>query len=207
MSRQPSPEARGKILAAALQVFSDKGYKEATVREIARIAGVAVGGLYPYFGSKEQLYVEVLQEGMKQYNEQVRGFESADPQVAIRRYIENHLEYLVSKKEIVARHFKDYDLGLAKPIRSDFFAHQKEFLETIIRTGSEQGVFRVSNFGDAAVLVLCFLKGALFYDLAGMIDLTRSGDNLCQLILSFLKDEKTADTFIPGIPGEAGDSR
>ncbi len=205
MSRQPSYGARGKILAAALQVFSDKGYKEATVREIARIAGVAVGGLYPYFGSKDQLYVDVLLEGMKQYNERVRGFESADPQVAIKRYVENHLDYLASKKEIVARHFKDYDLGFAKPIRSEFFAHQKEFLEAIIRKGSEQGTFRVANFGDAALFVLCLLKGALFYNLTGMIELAKSGDHLCRLILGFLKNEKPADTLT--LPGETGHSQ
>src|SRR5271157_5967436 len=60
MSRRPSHIARKRILAAALQVFGAKGYKEATVREIARTAGVSVGALYPYFGNKERLYLEVL---------------------------------------------------------------------------------------------------------------------------------------------------
>jgi AcrR family transcriptional regulator len=192
---------REKILAAALQVFGDKGYKEATVREIARIAGVAVGGLYPYFGSKEQLYVEVLLGGMRQYNDRVRQIESADPQVAIRRYIENHLEHLASRKEIVSRHFKDYDLGFAKPIRSQFFAHQKEFLEGIIRKGAEQGIFPVVDCGEAALFVLCLLKGALFYDLAGTIELTRSGNALSRLVLGFLKSEETAGDVLAAHPG------
>jgi AcrR family transcriptional regulator len=197
MSRQPSYAAREKILAAALQVFGDKGYKEATVREIARIAGVALGGLYPYFGSKEQLYVEVLLEEMRQYNERIREFEHADPQVGIGRYIENHRRYMASRKEIVARHFKDYDLPFAKPIRSQFFAHQKEFLEAIIRKGAEQQLFRVADCGEAALFVLCLLKGALFYDLAGMMDLNRSGDALSQLVLSFLKNgEGTGESHV-----------
>jgi AcrR family transcriptional regulator len=201
MSRQQSNAVREKILAAALQVFGDKGYKEATVREIARIASVAVGGLYPYFGSKEQLYVEVLLEGMRQYNERVREFENADPQVAIKRYIENHLEHLASRKEIVSRHFKDYDLGFAKPIRSQFFAHQKELLEGIIRKGAEQGIFPVVDCGEAALFVLCLLKGALFYDLAGAVDLTRSGSTLCRLVLSFLKSEETPGEVLAAHPG------
>ena len=195
MGRQPSYGVREKILAAALQVFGDKGYKEATVREIARIAGVAVGGLYPYFGNKEQLYVEVLLEGMKLYNERVRRFENANPQVAIRRYIENHLDYLASRKEIVSRHFKDYDLEFAKPIRSQFFAHQKEFLEGIIRNGAEQGIFPIVDCGEAALFVLCLLKGALFYDLAGAIELTQSGNALSRLVVGFLRSGET--------PGEA----
>ncbi len=201
MSRQPSYAVREKILAAALQVFGDKGYKEATVREIARIAGVAVGGLYPYFGSKEQLYVEVLLGGMKQYNERVRRFENTDPQVAIRRYIENHLEHLASRKEIVSRHFKDYDLEFAKPIRSQFFAHQKEFLEGTIRKGAEQGIFPVVDCGEAALFVLCLLKGALFYDLAGAIELTRSGNALSRLVVGFLKSEETPGEVHAALPG------
>jgi AcrR family transcriptional regulator len=204
MTRQSSYEARGKILEAALQVFGDKGYKEATVREIARIAGVAVGGLYPYFGSKEQLYVEVLREEMKRYNDRNREFENADPQVGIRRYIENHLEYMASRKEIIARHFKDYDLGFVKPVASQFFAYQKEFLEATIRKGAERKIFPVADCGEAALFVLCLLKGALFYDLAGMIDLTRLGDTLCRLVLSFLRNEETTGESHRRTPGETG---
>jgi AcrR family transcriptional regulator len=193
MNRQASYTVRGKILGAALQVFGDKGYKEATVREIARIAGVAVGGLYPYFGNKEQLYVEALLEGMKQHDERIHKFENADPQVGIRRYIENHLEYMAARKEIVSRHFKDYDLGFAQPIRSQFFAHQKEFLEGIIRKGAQQRIFPVVDCGEAALFVLCLLKGALFYDLAGVIDLTKLSGALCRMVLSFLENQETPE--------------
>ena len=194
MSRQPSNEARAKILGAALHVFADKGYKETTVREIARVASVAVGGLYPYFGSKEQLYVEVLLEGMREYNERTREFLSVDPEDGIRRYIEHHFEYMASRKEIVSRHFKDYDLPFAKPIRSRFFDYQKDFLEGIIVKGAKEGIFPMADCGDAAHLILCLLKGALFYNLAGMMELTRSGRDLCRLVLAFLKTGKPLET-------------
>ena len=190
MSRQQSHEARAKILDAARHVFSDRGYKETTVREIARLAGVAVGGLYPYFGNKEQLYLEVLRAGMEEYNERTLGLQSGDPENGIRRYIENHFEYLASRKEIVSRHFKDYDLPFAEPVRSRFFDYQKEFLETIIKRGTDEGIFRVADSGGAALFILCLLKGALFYDLAGMMELARSGRDLCRLVLGFLKNDE-----------------
>jgi AcrR family transcriptional regulator len=186
MSRQPSHEVRAKILKAALHVFSEKGYKETTVREIARVANVAVGGLYPYFGSKEQLYTEVLQEGMEHYNERIRPFRDMEPEEAIRRYIDNHFAYMAEKKEIVSRHFKDYDVEFARTIRSRFFDHQKEFLETIIRRGARDGTFAIAEPGRAALFILCLLKGALFYDLSGMTDLARSGEGLCRQVLGVL---------------------
>ena len=193
MSRRPSHSARKRILAAALQIFGAKGYKEATVREIARTAAVSVGGLYPYFGNKEQLYLEVLAEETGQFNERIRDLEHQDPQVAVRSFIETHLAYVASKKQMVSRHFKDYDLEFVKPLSARFWTYQKEFLEAIIRKGVEQGIFRVSHCGDAALFLLWVLKGALFYDLSGAMDLTRSGNTLCQLSLSFLRNATTGE--------------
>ena len=191
MSRQPSPSVRKKIVLAARQVFADKGYKEATVREMARLAGASIGGFYRYFGNKEQLYVEALEEGARLYNEGSRELENEDPEAAVRHYIVNYLEYTASRRQSVSLQFKDYDLEFARPFRKQFFTSQKEFLETIIRKGVEQKVFSVVDCGDAALFILYVLKGALFYDLAGTIDLGKSGDTLCRLVLSFLKREET----------------
>ena len=51
---------RQQILNAALKVFSEKGFEEATNAEIARIAGIAPGTIYNYFPSKRELLVEVV---------------------------------------------------------------------------------------------------------------------------------------------------
>lgn len=57
MRTQPT---RDKILAAALTLFSQKGYLGATTRQIAREAGVAEVTLFRHFGSKEKLFEEVI---------------------------------------------------------------------------------------------------------------------------------------------------
>jgi len=49
-----------QILDAALSVFSKKGYGEATIPEIAREAGVAVGTIYNYYESKHDLLVSLI---------------------------------------------------------------------------------------------------------------------------------------------------
>ena len=90
-------------------------------------------------GNKEQLYVEALEEGIKLYKERIRELEHEEPAVAIRRYIENHLEYTVSRKQSISLQFKDYDLEFAKPFRTVFFRFQKDFLAGIIRRGTERG--------------------------------------------------------------------
>ena len=50
-----SEETRSRILAAALDVFRERGFHAATMREIAAAAGVAVGAAYYYFDSKDAL--------------------------------------------------------------------------------------------------------------------------------------------------------
>jgi AcrR family transcriptional regulator len=59
--RRRDPEAsRAAILEAAREVFNERGYARATIREIARRAGVTHGLVMRHFGSKEQLLIQAL---------------------------------------------------------------------------------------------------------------------------------------------------
>ncbi len=52
--------ARSKILEAAGEVFAEKGFKAATIREICTTAGVNLASVNYYYGDKEQLYLEAV---------------------------------------------------------------------------------------------------------------------------------------------------
>jgi len=58
-SEEPLPskgeQTRALILETALEMFSERGYEETTMRAIAEKAGVALGNTYYYFRSKEHL--------------------------------------------------------------------------------------------------------------------------------------------------------
>ena len=49
-----------RLLEAAEQVFADKGYKAASIREICRLAGANVAAVNYYFRDKERLYIEAV---------------------------------------------------------------------------------------------------------------------------------------------------
>ncbi len=59
--RQRQEEKYHRILDAALEVFADKGFYEAKVTEIARVAGVADGTIYLYFKNKDALVVSLVE--------------------------------------------------------------------------------------------------------------------------------------------------
>ena len=49
------PPKREAILAAAQTLFAQKGYEQTTVRDIAQVAGVALGTVYLYFRTKHEV--------------------------------------------------------------------------------------------------------------------------------------------------------
>jgi AcrR family transcriptional regulator len=69
ISRQPRWQRRAEdrpreICAAALDVFSEKGFAAAKLDEIARRAGISKGTLYLYFADKEQLFRAVVRDSI-----------------------------------------------------------------------------------------------------------------------------------------------
>ena len=54
------PEVRKRLEAAALEVFSATDFHRASIREVARKAGVSFASIYKYYGSKEGLIFSSL---------------------------------------------------------------------------------------------------------------------------------------------------
>ena len=86
MQASPTPKWRrrkqarpGDIIAAALEVFAEKGFAGARMDEIARRAGISKGTLYLYFETKEAMFRAVVREVVVPNVEAVRdAFVAAD---------------------------------------------------------------------------------------------------------------------------------
>lgn len=59
--RPGSADTRGQILAAARETFAEKGFDRATIRGIARQAGVDPALVHHYFAGKEGMFVEAME--------------------------------------------------------------------------------------------------------------------------------------------------
>src|SRR5687768_17484091 len=55
-------KTRDKLLRAAESVFGEKGYERASIADITRKSGVALGTFYVYFPDKQSIFVEVVDE-------------------------------------------------------------------------------------------------------------------------------------------------
>jgi TetR/AcrR family transcriptional regulator len=82
------------ILAAAEEVFAERGFAGASMSEIARRAQLPKANLHYYFGTKEELYRAVLDDILTAWRQDMDGFcADADPKLAVSAYIRSKLQF------------------------------------------------------------------------------------------------------------------
>src|SRR5712671_703888 len=90
-----------EILVHATDVFCEKGYEGASMRDLSRASGMSLAGLYHYFGSKERLLYLIQKETFTTILGKLKDRldESSEPEQRIRVFILNHLEYFLANQE------------------------------------------------------------------------------------------------------------
>ena len=73
LDKNKSQDTKQKLIDAAIEVFSEKGFDGARVDEIAARANINKAMLYYYFNSKEKLFEELI----KQYKEDVKSLKNS----------------------------------------------------------------------------------------------------------------------------------
>src|SRR5437016_6565778 len=86
-----------EILAHATDVFYEKGYEGASMRDLSRASGMSLAGLYYYFESKERLLYLIQKHTFTTIVERLRDRlqDVSDPEQRIRTLILNHLDYFL----------------------------------------------------------------------------------------------------------------
>jgi TetR/AcrR family transcriptional regulator, cholesterol catabolism regulator len=104
--RRQQPEPRfdrqlGKILEHATEVFCDRGYEGASMRDLSRATGMSLAGMYHYFGSKERLLYLIQKHTFSTIVSQLRDRLSGinDAREGIDIFIHNHLEYFLEHQQ------------------------------------------------------------------------------------------------------------
>jgi TetR/AcrR family transcriptional regulator, cholesterol catabolism regulator len=100
------PETRfdrrlAKILAHATNVFYEKGYEGASMRDLSRSSAMSLAGLYYYFESKEKLLYLIQKHTFTTVVERLheRLDQVEDPAERIRVFILNHVEYFLANQK------------------------------------------------------------------------------------------------------------
>jgi AcrR family transcriptional regulator len=113
----------GQILGHAIEVFCEKGYEGASMRDLSRATGMSLAGLYHYFQSKERLLYLIQKHTFTTILETLKArLENAtDPEERVRIFIQNHLQYFVSNQQglkVLAHEDESLKNGLGSEIAS-----------------------------------------------------------------------------------------
>jgi AcrR family transcriptional regulator len=119
----PSPAAflarddrRARVLGAVVHLTLDEGYSHLTDPQIARFAGVSTEAFHKQFASKEECFLAVLDEFVREALESVRGgFETAPSwEAGVYRAVATFVEYLVAHEALLRIAFIDlFEVGPA----------------------------------------------------------------------------------------------
>ena len=90
-----------EILQHATEVFCEKGYDGASMRDLSRATGISLAGLYHYFDSKERLLYLIQKHTFATIIARLRErlADVDDPEQRIRIFIQNHLEYFLANQQ------------------------------------------------------------------------------------------------------------
>jgi TetR/AcrR family transcriptional regulator len=162
-----APEVRGRLLSAALELFTRKGYAATSVREIVEVAGVTKPVLYYYFGSKEGIYLNLMREPFGLLDDLLDSFPRNDSDStgnSLMRLCES-LFTLFLKHLDTARLM--YSIYYGPPQGAPFFDfdeyHKKlqDKVRKIVEQGVSSGEFAPVDAGDTMWIIIGVLNVAM----------------------------------------------
>lgn len=141
-------ETREAILKAAIRIFAKHGFSGGRIEQISKLAKTHDRMIYYYFGSKEKLFIEVLETIYQRLNdaEAALEFDLADPVEAMRIIVRFNWQYYVDHPEFITL-LNSENLHQGKHVKksarvSELSSPAVNVLAKIIKAGIQQGLFR-----------------------------------------------------------------
>jgi AcrR family transcriptional regulator len=178
VNKRSGIKTKEKILDVAMQVFSAYGYEGASIRAIAKAAGISIGGVYLYFRNKEELYLNLIKDRIE---EQVLLTKEAvasagSPEDGLRAFLSLHLQYGIKNKELILINIREHRFAFGNDFKQKFLRSQIELLMKILNKGTTEGVFRKCDTEEASRIIMATLRGiVLSMVLEGESVITESG--------------------------------
>ena len=157
---------RKEIFDASVHLFLEKGFNEATMREIANAAGIGKSTLYDYFNSKDEILISYFENEIQKITERAQEIASQELDIVekLRQIMQKHLEYLVDNKNFYLKltiASQTLPLGSQEKIQAKRHAYQ-DMLRALIEEGIHNGELRPINPLLAARSVFNLLATAVF---------------------------------------------
>jgi TetR/AcrR family transcriptional regulator, cholesterol catabolism regulator len=179
---------RADVVAAAGRLFAERGYHGTSMRDLGRELGLLGSSLYAHVESKQDLLVEVVEEGARLFQD------SADRALAaggtasesLRGLVAGHIDVVLDNQDVV-RTFLNEARMLDEEHRSRILEardHYEEAFRAVLREGREDGSLGAGTDPKiASILILSILNAVeRWYRPDGPLDRTGLVDAIVDMV-------------------------
>jgi len=158
------PDARERLLQSALSLFTEHGYAAASIREICAVAGVTKPVLYYYFGSKEGLYQQLMEDAYALFEFRLAQLTTLKGDIDMRRrlidFCEGLFDICIEQIPLVRLIYSIYygpPQGAPAFNLDRYYDRMLEVASGLVRNGIEAGEIRAGNVNNMTwALLSCF---------------------------------------------------
>ena len=139
---------REEILESALRLFSDKGFHNVSMQDIANESEFGVGTLYHFFEGKEQLILELMEAGIKKIGQLLIPIldSNQEEQKKLSEFIRVHVDMIEGNIEFIKLYISQYGMSTSvNPMLKDISSLKTTVaakLESLIKAGIQKQIFR-----------------------------------------------------------------
>ncbi|MEX1134716.1 MAG: TetR/AcrR family transcriptional regulator [Acidimicrobiia bacterium] len=177
-------------MAAATELFSEKGFLATTTQELADAVGLVKGTLYYHIGSKTQLLYQIHQhvteEGSRRWEEILEGADGRETPDVIEEMIIAHCEIMHEYRAWVAvfsEEVKHLPPEYARQVRRSRAAYQEQ-LRRVLQRGMAEGDLVPGDSRTAALILMGTLNSMYrWYSPKGRLSARRIGEVIASIAL------------------------
>lgn len=158
-------QKRKLILETARKVFIDKGYKSVTMKDIVDACEISRGGLYLYFASTSEIFIEVLQLEKEEADDVFSNAinDESAPSDILALFLKEQKKELLRRRNNLAKAIYEYFFDNKMPKKDNMLKKQFDsavkIIEKLIEAGVEEGEFYCEDPGGAARNIMYVLEG------------------------------------------------
>lgn len=182
---------RNQIIDAAVQVFAEKGFHRATIKDVAKAAGIADGTIYNYFANKTAL-LEGIFNRLNQSDQREEDFAAADdtdPKTFFRQYLGQRYE-VIGQNEMQMLQIVLAELMTSLEMRELYL---KQVYEPTVEIGerhfdqqAQRGVLKIEDTALTVRVIAALTLGISLLRILGDQTLIERWDELPDFITNFV---------------------
>ena len=163
--RRRQTNVRARILTAALEEFSEKGFYNATIDSMAERAGIAKGTVYRYFKTKEQLFNALKEDTIGEFVEMAKRKISTEDDILtiLEQVIENYLGFFQENSalfKVIIQEHSDFGREFSEKFINELILAFPN-LKRRCWKASRDGVLKQMNYFTVFFGIIGFLNGVI----------------------------------------------